>query len=268
MSKKRHAAKAAADRGADDPERDLLVRSYAVTHPADLHLRERVFDRYNQLTYAARGVMDVTTDAGTWVVPPHRAVWIPAGVRHAVRMSGAVALRTLYFKRGVGRGRTPRACQAVNVTPLLRELVLQATRIGLLHRTDAREARLAQVILDQLETLATVPLQLPWPHDQRARAAAQRLLENTEPESLTNAARRVGASKRTLERLFLAETSMTLGRWRQRARLIHALRLLARGGDVTTVALEVGYNSPSAFIVAFRNQLGTTPARYFATPPA
>jgi AraC-like DNA-binding protein len=130
---------------------------------------------------------------------------------------------------------------AVNLPPLVRELVLHASRRNTLRRDSATGRRLAQVILDQLETLPAEPLQLPMPIDPRA----------------------TGASQRTLERLFLAETQMTFGRWRQRLRLVEALRLLAEGHAVTRVALDDGYQSPSAFVSAFRRELGTTPGRYF-----
>jgi len=133
------------------------------------------------------------------------------------------------------------------------------------------DRRLAHVILDQLETLPAEPLQLPMPRDPRARKAAERLQADPgDPSSLAEAARATGASKRTLERLFLEETHMTLGRWRLRLRLLEALRLLAEGHSVTRVALDVGYQSPSAFVSVFRRELGTTPARYFRSsdPPA
>lgn len=248
-----------------DPEADLLVRTYAVTHPPNLGIGERAFHGWDQLAYAARGVMNVNTDQGTWVVPPHRAVWIPSGMVHGVTMTGRVALRTVFFRRGMTRQRMPRQCCAVNVPPLLRELVLHATRVGVLHRTVPREARLARVMVDQLEVLPVAPLQLPMPTEARARRAAMRLLARPgEPDALALAAREAGATRRTLERLFVAQTQMTLGRWYRRARLIEALRQLAQGGSVTAVALEVGYGSPSSFVAAFRAELGTTPRRYFA----
>jgi AraC-like DNA-binding protein len=178
-------------------------------------------------------------------------------------MAGRVALRTLFFAAGFATALPP-GCQAVNVPPLLRELVLETARIGLLWRTVPAQARLARVILDQLRASSQAPLQLPSPRDPRARRAADLLEADAGAElSLADAARRAGASQRTLERLFRRETQLTLGRWRQRQRFAQALRLLAAGHDVTRVALEVGYRSPSAFVSAFRRQLGTTPGRYF-----
>ncbi len=241
------------------------MRTYAITHPGGRRGLEhpvRTVD-WDQLAYAAQGVMSVRTVEGTWIVPPHRAVWIPAGVAHKLEMAGRVQVRTLFFEPRLARAQ-PRRCHAVNVPPLLRELVLATVRLGMLRRTVAAEARLARVILDQLEMLPAVPLQLPMPRDPRARKAAELMQDNGgEPLSLAKAARAAGASRRTLERLFRAETHMTLGRWRQRLRLVEALRLLAAGHAVTRVALDVGYESPSAFVSAFRKLLGTTPGRYF-----
>lgn len=248
----------------DTGDEALLVRSYSVTHPPNLGIPARVYRGWDQLAYASRGVMSVVTEQGTWVVPPQRAVWIPAGVVHSVSMAGRVQVRTLFFRSHLAHGRLPRTCLAVEVSPLLRELVLHASRRNTLRRDAPGDRRLAQVIMDQLQTTPAEPLQLLLPSDPRARKAAELLQRDpASPASLAEAARATGASKRTLERLFLEETHTTFGRWRQRLRFLEALRLLAEGHAVTRVALDVGYESPSAFISAFRRALGTTPGRYF-----
>jgi AraC-like DNA-binding protein len=137
-------------------------------------------------------------------------------------------------------------------------------RLGLLHQNVPNEVRLAGILLDQLEALPAVPLQLPMPRDPRARTVAGLLERHPGAvRKLTAFAREVGTSRRTLERLFRAETHLTLGRWRQRLRLIHALRRLATGRSVTHVALDLAYDSPSAFVAMFKRELGTTPGRYF-----
>ncbi len=246
-----------------DGDEHLLVRSYAVTHPRNVGLPERSYPAWDQLAFASRGVMTVTTAAGAWVVPPHRAVWIPAGEVFGVRTSGRLTLRTLFFRPQLGRGRLPRACVALNVSPLMRELVLHAARLNTLRRDVPADSRLARVIIDQLATSPHEALQLPMPVDARARVAAH-VIELHPARPLGPVAREAGASLRTLERIFLRETAMPLGRWRRRARLIGALRLLAEGHDVTRVAVDVGYQTSSAFIAAFRRELGTTPGRYFA----
>jgi len=245
------------------PDGTVLVRTYPVTFPPSGHKSRKHSHEWDQLTYAARGVITVHTSAGIWVVPPHRAVWVPAGVEHIEEMSGPVAARSLFFVPGLSES-LPRECGTVNVPPLLRELILHATTLGVLNSQVPAQARLIGVILDQLEEARSVPLQLPTPRDKRALKTASLLRENpSTSESLSEIARQVGASKRTLERLFRAETGMAFSEWRKRLRLIHALRLLAGGQSVTNVALEAGYESTSAFIAMFKKTIGTTPSRYF-----
>lgn len=241
----------------------LLVRSYAVTHPRNLGIDTRCIRDWDQLAYASHGVMTVHAAAGAWVVPPDRAVWIPAGAAHSVQTSGRVTLRTLFLRPSLSRGRLPRTCVALSVSPLVRELVLHAATRNTLRRDRPMDRRLAQIIVDQLATLPHEPLRLPTPRDPRARAAAEHIQRRPE-DGLPAVARAAGASLRTLERAFLRETGMPLGRWRRRARMIAALRLLADGLDVTGVALDVGYQTPSAFVAAFRREMGITPGKYFA----
>ena len=152
----------------------------------------------------------------------------------------------------------------VHVSALLRELVLHTVRLGHLDRTVEAEARLGGVLVDQLLEVPALPLSLPQPRDPRARRVADELVASPAGQAtLAELARGSGASPRTLERLFLRETGLSFGRWRQRARVLHALRRLAAGQPVTTVALDVGYDSTSAFIAMFRRELGTTPGRYY-----
>lgn len=252
MSKSRH------------PDSTVQVRSFGVTfrsgQAAPVALHET--GDWHQLIYATRGVMTVYTDDGAWVVPPHRGVWIPAGFRYRVEMSGEVALRMLYVR--AGRRRASRLCSVVNVTPLLRELIVRTNLIGALDSGIPEQSRLIGVILDELKVLTSVPLQLPLPQDARAaKFAALAAAESGDKLPIAKVLRHVGVSRRTLERIFMAETSMSLGQWLRRQKLLHALRLLAAGEGVNTIALELGYNSASAFIAMFRRELGQTPTRYF-----
>jgi AraC-like DNA-binding protein len=218
---------------------------------------------WHQLIYASEGVMWVHTEQGEWVVPPNRAVWVPAGVEHGIEMTGTVLVQTLYLAAGVA-SELPERCCAANVAPLLRELILHIIALGTLDLSVPRQARLIAFLVDQLSALPSIPLQLPLPSDERAkRAVAWMRAHPDDSGPLKQMAKRVSASVRNLERLFQKETGMTFGKWRQQLRLLHALRLLAAGRPVTAIALEVGYDSPSAFIAAFKGFFGTTPARYF-----
>jgi AraC-like DNA-binding protein len=177
-------------------------------------------------------------------------------------MSGSVSMRTLYLVPRISKS-LPRACCTVNVPPLLRELILDAVGRETLRRSKPEEARLIGVMQDQIRALPVAPLQLPMPRDRRAVRVAELLIANpADSRSLDQIAGHAGASPRTIERLFRSQTSMGFARWRQRLRLLHALRLLAAGESVTNVALDAGYDSTSAFIAMFRRELGTTPSRY------
>lgn len=257
MSQKRHDAMI-------DPIRDpkslvaTLSREYGAGRTIPMHFHDR-----DQLVYASRGVMTVRAGDELWVVPTHRAVWIPAGVPHKITMSGVVAMRTLYFKAR-SAGQLPQECCVINVTPLLRELILHTCAIGTLKEANQKHLNVFRLVADQLRGIEMVPLRLRRPTDGRARRVAQALL--AEPGSqrpLAKICRGAGASKRTIERLFLDELGMTLGKWRQQLRLMHAMRLLAEGAKVTHAALEAGYSTPSGFISMFRKTLGTTPTTYF-----
>jgi AraC-like DNA-binding protein len=231
----------------------------------DGHVVPPHFHPEDQLVYACRAVMTVKTSEGTWVVPAQRAVWIPARTPHSIVMSGAVSMRTLYFRAQMVHG-LPRSCRVLNVSPLPKELILHACGFPALTRRKKTQAHLIDLLLDQLETVEAVPLQLPSPSDARALKACDLLARNGS-SSIENICLDVGASKRTIERLFREETGMTLGKWRQQMRLLRSLESLAAGEKITHAALEAGYSTPSAFIAMFKKTLGLTPSKYFAAQP-
>ena len=235
-----------------------LSHDYAAAQVIPLHFHDR-----DQLVFASHGVMTVRTNNGAWVVPVHRAVWIPEKIPHTIAMSGNVAMRTLYLKSRLAAS-LPRECCVINVPALLRELILHACVCGSLRRQIPRQTHLIEVILDQLRVINVAPLQLPLPDDSRAiRVADVLLADPSDRRPLAHLARQSGAGKRTIERLFVDTTGMTFGKWRQQLRLMQAMRLLGGGAKVTYAALEAGYSTPSAFIAAFRKAFATTPTRYF-----
>jgi AraC-like DNA-binding protein len=208
----------------------------------------------------------VQTSDGTWVVPPQRAVWIPAKTPHSIAMSGPVSMRTLYLRAWLARS-LPRHCCVVNVSSLLKELILHACAFPTLSKRVKIQSHLIAMIVDQLETVQSISLQLPNPSDARAKRVADILsADPSDPRPLEEICKRTGASKRTIERLFQMETQMTLGEWRRQLRLLRSMRLLAADEKITHVALEAGYSTPSAFIAMFRRAFGTTPGRYFEKP--
>jgi AraC-like DNA-binding protein len=215
----------------------------------------------HQLIHPSAGVLQVSTPLGVWVVPPHRAVWIPAEVPHAHQAHGPTQMRTLAFARTVNPLRLDRPT-VLAVTPLLREVVISLT--GDTGLTAGQRENLERVALDQLRRVEELPLCLPSPGDDRLRAVHALLSEDpADQRTLAELGAAVGASERTLSRLFRSETAMSFPQWRTQLRLHHALTLLAAGSPVTSVATACGYSSSSAFIEAFRNAFGSTPGRYY-----
>ncbi len=218
-----------------------------------------------QLLYAISGVMTVSTDNGIWVVPPHRAVWVPQGRDHGIRANTALSLRNLYFHPREISNLPDELC-VVAVPGLLRELILEMFALPALYDEQGADGRLVQVIIDRIRALDAVPLHLPLPASSAASRVAQAVTNDpADSRSIEDWAVYAGTTGRTLARRFLHETGMSFGQWRQQARLLEAMRLLADGVPVTTVAMDLGYSSQSAFIAMFRKALGKTPGKYFAS---
>jgi AraC-like DNA-binding protein/quercetin dioxygenase-like cupin family protein len=215
-----------------------------------------------QLVFAASGTMTVTTERGIWVVPPQRAVWIPAGVKHAVQSTEQLNMRSIFVDPAHDSGLCE--CSVINVTPLLRELILHAITLPKVYKIGGPEDRIMTVLLEQIKALPLAPLHLPMPTDRRLLRIANALIKNpADKRSVEQWGREVGAGARTLSRLFPQQTGMSFRLWQQQVRLLEALRRLAAGAPVTNVALEIGYESPSAFVLMFKRSLGKTPGQYF-----
>lgn len=239
----------------------LVVRSLAVTYPDGAMLGEHNHP-WSQLVYGRSGVMRVTTPGASWLVPPTKAIWLPAHRPHDIQMRGAVALRTLYLSPEIVSD-LPAEAVALEVAPLLAELTLHILKIGMLDPSQPSHVRLAGVLVDLIRDARHEDLFLPLPSDRRAAALAEQLQANPQAHSdLGSLARAAGSSLRTLQRLFPRETGLSLEAWRHKARMIHAVARLAAGVPVTAAALDCGYESTSAFISAFRRQFGATPRRY------
>ncbi|HEX4137353.1 MAG TPA: helix-turn-helix transcriptional regulator [Bryobacteraceae bacterium] len=246
----------------------LAVRSLATNYATGYRIEPHRHP-WHQFLYAVSGAMTVSTDRSSWMIPTGRAVFIPASCSHAIRMWGTVEMRTLYLCPGLTTGLTGienGECHVVEVAPLLRELILRTVdRMGLDSRV-AHDARMIGLLEDEIRTAMAEagdsPLVLPMPSDKHALALGRYVLDEPSiTESIDDMARRHGVARRTLERRFREETGMSFGMWRQKARLLDSIRLLADGRSVTDTALECGYSSVSAFIAAFKGTFGYTPGR-------
>ncbi|MCC3717620.1 helix-turn-helix transcriptional regulator [Rouxiella badensis] len=217
----------------------------------------------SQLIHAVTGVVQVSTHHGVWMVPPGRGVWLPANVTHSLRFIGAVQARTL-FVDSLARADLPAQCQVVQISPLLRELILASFSVPVDYAPGGRDERIIELILDELRLLPILPLHLPEPTDPQLLTLCQQIRDDLSAAwELEEIANRLAISGRTLSRRFQRETGLRFSDWVRRAKILSAMNALALGQSVLDVALELGYDSPSAFSAMFRRTLGVPPSEYF-----
>ena len=239
------------------------VTGRATDYPAGWRIEPHSHAKH-QLIHAVRGVMVVQSEAGRWVVPPTRAIWMVAGMTHTIRCVGEVHMRSLRVAP-VAAPKLLDQTQAVGISPLLRELIRAAMDVRQPHVPGTRDGRVMRLILDELRALPVLPLHLPMPTDARLLRICDALQQRFDDAStMADWARRLAVDVKTIQRLFLKQTGLTFGQWRQQARLLRALELLATGEKVIDVALALGYESPSAFASMFRKQFGQPPGQFFA----
>jgi len=241
------------------PERPLVMKARDMT--PDLHLAPHEHP-VGQVTYAPQGVVRVTANNSSWIVPPQRAIWIPPNIAHGVAALEDSRLRPLY----VHASRSPFAgdeCVLLEVSPLLRELIAALEQLGP-EQHPQRELLLSNLILDELGRSATRPIRVPLPSDKRLKVLCDALIADPGAEQTLAAwATQVGASERTLVRLFEKELGLSFGQWRQQVRLAHAVPLIARGLPLSQVAEQLGYTSQSAFSAMFKKTFGRSPSTFF-----
>lgn len=231
--------------------------------PVNAH-HDRHSHARGQLMYATRGVMLVVTDQASFVVPPQRALWIPGGVYHEVYNRGQVLSRSLYIDEKQVTG-LPAACRIMDVTPLLRELILAAAELPVEYDVNGRGGWLMSLILDELHAMRVLPLDVPMPKSERLVKICTRILKDpAQNESLDYWAGEAAMGRRTFTRSFRRETGISFADWCRNARLMEALSRLSLGQSVTVVAHDVGYSSSSAFGFMFRRAFGVSPRRYLA----
>jgi AraC-like DNA-binding protein/mannose-6-phosphate isomerase-like protein (cupin superfamily) len=218
--------------------------------------------RRGQVLYAASGVVAVSTPQGAWVAPPERAVWIPGGTPHAVRMVGAVSTRSVMIEPGVASA-LGTACRVVEVSPLLRNLLAAATQLPIEYDLHGRDQLVIELLLTELERAPVIPIAVPFPTTDVLASKCHAFLETPTPhDTIAQWARELRLSRRSFTRRFRIETGMSFAEWRQQACLLIALPRLAGGESVTAVALDMGYDSPAAFATMFKRRLGFPPSHY------
>jgi AraC-like DNA-binding protein len=253
--------------------------------------------RKAQLFFATEGVITVDARDGLWVTPPHRGVWIPSEVEHTVRGTGIKDINCIYIEPEFA-SRMPGTCSVIGVTPLLREMILRVIAIDeefedrRAAASGGRETEKAEgeassqrpagsldaspphlgagdldllraAMLEELRQAPRDPGMLPMPTERRVRRVVEAMIQQPgSRRTLAEWGAIVGASQRTLARLFLRETGVSFGQWRQQLDVALAVQMLCSGEPVQRVADRLGYDTPSAFIAMFRRVMGRTPARY------
>lgn len=219
---------------------------------------------WGQLLYASSGLMRAQTDHGLWFIPSRRALWIPAEVVHDQLMLSPVQMRTIYIDNPLAAGFGDR-CRILEVTLLLRELILAFVAESNQTGTQARKEHIVALILSEIERSRTFALDIPWPRDRRLMTVCEAIFAAPEQsQTVEYWADKVGASPRTLIRLFSKETGLTYRQWVQQVRLTEALNRLEQGEAVGRIANALGYASASAFSAMFRAVLGESPTEYVA----
>lgn len=248
----------------DHTDRAVLAigTDYAPGTLLDTHQHRRA-----QFLYGMTGLMEVETDDGAWVVPPYSGVWIPPGKPHRVHMQG-VSTRSLYIEP-TAVPRDSCYCEVLSVTPLLHQLLLASSTVPAHYDLDGRDGALVHLLLHELQLAQPLQLFAPLPQDEWLAALCKEFLRQPNIRTTPHAwAQRLNKSPRTFSRLFRQQTGLSFGTWRQQACLLAALSRLSAGDSVTQVALDLGYDSPSAFSSMFRKIVGQSPSGFARTARA
>jgi len=245
----------------DDIPREVVVTS--------VHYQERMLfplhtHRRGQFVYVASGRVTVYAPNKSWLVPENYAFWVPAGIPHEMDMRGRVTILNTYVSPiAAQRLALPAYCKALNISDLLRSLLLEAADIPRLYKLDQREGRVMALLLDEIAAMPELPLHVPLPKKTCLARVCREFIECPRTDvSIDKMAAMAGVSRRTLTRLFRQETGLSFAAWKQQACLLAAMTRMAHGEPITRVAMDLGYSSPSTFTVVFRRVLGEVPSRY------
>lgn len=238
------------------PPDPLTIRAQSI--PARHGFPDHAHD-WHQLVYAVEGVLTVSTVDQTFIISPEQAAWVPTGVTHRAGSLLGAQFRSLWITHCYGTGLL-KATAVISVTSLLKALIVEAAGLTSEADLDGYRARVVALILDQLQRAPRIEAALSWPRSPGLLRICEALFQNpSDRRDVETWADQLGLSSRTLTRRFEAEVGMPLRSWRRRLKVFRAIELLMGGTSVTAVALDLGYSSSSAFIFAFREEMGSSP---------
>jgi AraC-like DNA-binding protein len=244
----------------DDAARSVVPRR---TDYPDGHVIAPHYHRWHQLLSGSSGVVVVATPQGTWVMPPQRGMWIPAGVVHDVKILGSVSMQSLYF-RPSGIDAMPAICQVLGISPFMRSLIAEAMHLAVEYEMNGRANALMTLIQHEIRLLPRLSLSLPFPSHTALIERCQSFLKKPDShQTIDDWSDAHSKSRRSFTRLFRKETGLSFMTWRQQACLVAALPRLVAGETVTSVAVDLGYDNPAAFTTMFKRVLGASPRAYF-----
>jgi AraC-like DNA-binding protein len=214
-----------------------------------------------QLSFALSGVLTVNTGNAGFVLPPNRAIWIPAHTMHQTICRSDVVFQALYVDPRFVR--QPKNCRVIEASSLVRSLINEITTFDCRYEMQGREAAIVQLLLDEIERMPIVPVRAELPDDRRLRRVCEAILADpADTHDIDYWAKQAGMARRTFTRCFREQTGMGLATWRRQVRVMEAASRIAAGEPITSVAYDVGYDSPSAFTAMFHRTFGATPSAY------
>lgn len=245
---------------------DALIYAVTETCEVDSYMPTHRHQDKHQLIFAKKGTIKIQTANDYWILPPSRAIWIECGVAHSFYSKHSADVHILYIRENIDNSLSYSNCCVFNISPLVHELVKTCVNFKNAYTDHSPQGRLGYVLLEQLQQLDQSPVSLPMPES----IILQKICRWFEQEPSTQITLQelsvsVGASERTVERLFLKDIGLSYNEWRYRFRLVKSLEYLAENQPISHVAYNVGYNHVSSYIFAFKNFFGCTPKKYFSS---
>jgi len=233
-----------------------IITGLATTYPAGTVIKSH-YHSAHQIVHAIAGAMRVTAENLVWFLPLARALWIPAKVEHTIQCDGIVHMRTAYLNPSCLDA--PHEVQMIFVSPLMREILVRLSS----EKSREVDDLLCNLLLHEIHSGCISPFTIPVPKDSRIATLAEQLRNDPANKmSMTDFARQLGFSERSLIRMLRLETGLTFRELRRYSRIMVAIEKMAGGNSITQVALEVGFETPSAFSQAFKQVTGETPRKF------